>query len=70
MLIGVGSYVMAKQGEYQELFEEDTLVIVSGMIIGVGCFTFLVSFCGCCGAIKESTCLLNTVRIIISYDLI
>ncbi|XP_063954505.1 CD63 antigen-like isoform X1 [Lytechinus pictus] len=58
-LITVGSYVTAKQADYQELFAEDTLVIVCALTIAIGCFTFIVGFCGCCGAMKEGVCLLK-----------
>ncbi|XP_787729.3 CD63 antigen [Strongylocentrotus purpuratus] len=60
ILISVGSYVTAKQAKYQELFAEDTLVIVCALTIAIGCFTFIVGFCGCCGAMKEGVCLLKT----------
>lgn len=36
------------------------IVIAAYVLIGVGVFTLLVGFCGCCGAIKESNCLLYT----------
>ncbi len=31
------------------------------VFIGVGAFTFITGFAGCCGAIKESPCLLGVV---------
>ncbi|XP_071495508.1 CD63 antigen-like [Diadema antillarum] len=58
-LIGGGSYLMVKINDYSDLFAEDDIRIVGGVAIGVGCFAFLVGFCGCCGAIKESKCLLG-----------
>jgi uncharacterized membrane protein len=32
------------------------------VLIAVGAFTFITGFAGCCGAIKESPCLLGVVR--------
>ncbi len=34
-------------------------------IIGLGGFIFIISFCACCGAIKESKCLLGIVSLTI-----
>ncbi|XP_072178874.1 23 kDa integral membrane protein-like [Diadema setosum] len=59
-LITVGSYVTAERAQYEDLFADDYILIVTGLIIGVGCFVFIVGFCGCCGAVKEGTCLLKT----------
>jgi hypothetical protein len=35
------------------------------VLIGFGAFVFLVGFCGCCGAIRESKCLLGFVSVLI-----
>ena len=35
----------------------------SYVLIGVGGFIFIVGFLGCCGALKESQCMLGTVSI-------
>ncbi|XP_011664079.1 CD151 antigen isoform X2 [Strongylocentrotus purpuratus] len=59
VLISIGSWITARQQEYTDLFAEDTILIVTGITIGVGCFIFLVGFCGCCGALKEGTFLLK-----------
>ena len=53
---------MIEADRYEYLFgEEDTLTVVAGIIIGTGCFIFLVGFCACCGAMKEIVCLLQVV---------
>merc|ERR1711963_430560 len=39
--------------------DEDTLRTAAYILIGFGAFVFLVGFCGCCGAIRRSKCLLG-----------
>ncbi|CAB3225712.1 unnamed protein product [Arctia plantaginis] len=66
-LIGLG---VAALYQFQEVF--DTVLTQTNIdihflpyvVIGVGAFIFLVSFCGCCGAIVESKCLLITYAVI------
>ncbi|PIK34325.1 hypothetical protein BSL78_28849 [Apostichopus japonicus] len=65
VVLSIGSWMLAKSNEFLDLFSEDTLVVVAGMMVGVGCFAFLVGFCGCCGALKESKCLLYTYFILL-----
>jgi hypothetical protein len=38
-----------------------TLLSIGYAIIGVGSFMFLVGFCGCCGAIRESAIMIGVV---------
>lgn len=60
ILIAVGAYAMAEASKFSYLFgEEDTLTTVAGLMVGVGVIIFIVGFCGCCGAVKQSTCLLK-----------
>ncbi|EDO47592.1 predicted protein [Nematostella vectensis] len=58
-LMGVGIYVQLKIGDYVEL-QSVKYITGSIIIIAVGAFIALVSFFGCCGAIKEHRCLLAT----------
>jgi len=39
--------------------DQNSLYMVAYVLIGVGAFVFLVGFLGCCGAIKESQCMLG-----------
>ncbi len=53
---------MIESDKYAYLFgDENTLRVVAGIVIGTGCFIFLVGFCACCGAMKEIVCLLQVV---------
>ncbi len=59
--MGVGAWAVLQKTGYAEVsdFVSDPAII----IIAVGCFIFLVSFCGCVGALRENICLLKTVSI-------
>ncbi|XP_022082894.1 CD63 antigen-like isoform X2 [Acanthaster planci] len=61
VLIGLGGFVVARPGTYGNFFGDSTnlLNVASGVVIAVGCLVFLVAFAGCCGAMKESACLLK-----------
>ncbi|XP_041463031.1 CD63 antigen-like [Lytechinus variegatus] len=59
VLIGGGSYVAAKHNDYEDLFADNAILTVSWIAIGIGLFIFVVGFSGCCGAMKESSCLLK-----------
>ena len=64
ILIGMGASALANAGKYSYMFgEENTLQAAAGMTVGVGIIIFLVGFTGCCGACKQSTCLLKIVSI-------
>ena len=60
----MGASALANAGKYSYMFgEENTLQAAAGMTVGVGIIIFLVGFTGCCGACKQSTCLLKIVCI-------
>ena len=46
------------------------LVVAPILMIVVGCIVFVIAFFGCCGAIKENTCLLTTYAVILLIILI
>lgn len=58
-LLGVGIYVHLKIGDYVDL---SSVKYVTGSIIimTVGAIVAIIAFFGCCGAMKESRCLLGT----------
>ncbi|XP_041471258.1 23 kDa integral membrane protein-like [Lytechinus variegatus] len=60
VLIAGGAFVTAEYKSYVDhLFSKDTILVVSWTTIGIGVFIFVVWFAGCCGAIRENSCLLK-----------
>lgn len=71
--IAVGAYIAADKdlkllGDH--ITSGDHLKIAAYVIIAIGVITFIVGFCGCCGAIKENQCLLGTYILLLSIILI
>ncbi|XP_074659738.1 CD82 antigen-like [Tubulanus polymorphus] len=62
-ILGVGIWLRVDPGILQYLniiqTEDQYLSLASYILIGLGCFVFIVGFFGCCGAIKESRCMLG-----------
>lgn len=64
-ILGVGIWMIADKniGSYFEVLNIDThdqyFKYASYILIAFGVFVFLVGFCGCCGAIRGSKCLLG-----------
>ncbi|XP_046968022.1 23 kDa integral membrane protein-like [Vanessa cardui] len=63
-LIGLGVAVELQVSEVTEIFEDSQIFQLTpiGAIV-VGCIVFVVAFFGCCGAIRESNCMLVTYAI-------
>lgn len=59
-LLGLGIWMAVRASNFEDLFSEQNAAIVAYMMIGIGGLLFLIGFSGCCGAMRESTCLLNT----------
>lgn len=59
-------------GSYFEVLNIDThdkfFRYAAYILIAFGVFVFLVGFCGCCGAIRGSKCLLGLVRMFREAD--
>ena len=66
-LLAVGIWAKVDEGSLTRLIKaEDVaskLSVLAWVIIVVGAVVFIVGFLGCCGAIRESQCLLATVII-------
>ncbi|XP_055858692.1 23 kDa integral membrane protein-like [Episyrphus balteatus] len=63
LLIVFGSLVLSNLGDirdFADTFETSSIPI---SIIVIGCIIFIISFVGCCGAIREDTCLTMTYSI-------
>lgn len=63
-LLVVGILYLIDIGEVKEAIPNDfkNLELAPIFTIVVGSIIFFVAFLGCCGAVKESTCLLTSVR--------
>lgn len=61
-LIVVGLIISSENTQYNKVIDQD-YASAANVLIFLGCFVFFVSFFGCCGAIKESHCMIFTVSI-------
>lgn len=63
-LIVVGVIYQLDLNDYTNAVPEDyqSIGLASTLTIAIGCIIFLIAFFGCCGAVRESPCLLTTVR--------
>ena len=72
-LVGIGLWLRFDEGINQilketiqlELVELPHNIVYTGayVLIAAGAFIFVAGFCGCCGAIRESFCMLGVVSI-------
>jgi CD63 antigen len=60
----VGAIVKSNEPEYDGVYDQ-AYYGVAVLLIIVGCFITVVSFFGCCGAIRESKCMLYTFSAIV-----
>lgn len=57
-LIALGTYVRVEDNDYNSVFGKGGPFAPSNIMIAAGVFVFVVSFLGCCGAMKENKCML------------
>jgi hypothetical protein len=72
-LVGIGLWLRFDEGINKilketiqlELVELPHNIVYTGayVLIAAGAFIFVAGFCGCCGAIRESFCMLGVVSI-------
>ena len=67
-ILGIGIWAFVEknrfaQKEISDLY--DVLFDASIILIMVGIAAFIITFAGCVGALRENTCLLMTVRILL-----
>lgn len=60
-MIVVGAIPLFKLNDIREAFPENDPEIVPILVLILGSVIFTISFFGCCGAIKESQCMVSTV---------
>jgi hypothetical protein len=62
LISGVGTTIKAIYNNFDTLLE-DRFYSPATLLIAIGCIVFLVAFFGCCGAVRESTCMVMIVSI-------
>jgi len=61
VLFGTGIWIIADGSSFKNIVSTDPMIFGAVyLLIAVGAVIFVTGFLGCCGAIKESKCLLNT----------
>lgn len=66
VLFGAGIWVVVDGGSFKDIVSTDPLIFGAVyLLIVVGGVIFVTGFLGCCGAMRESKCLLNTFFIVV-----
>jgi len=60
-LLGVGIWARVQFSDYMKLSSHDYSTACY-VLISAGVVVIIIGFIGCCGALKERTCMLKTVR--------
>jgi len=63
-MVVIGVVIRAKLVNYHDFIEYD-LSSYPYILIGVGCVVFFIAYLGCCGAIKENSCMLFLYALIL-----
>lgn len=66
LFLGVGIWLVVSDAAEETITEKlhltvesETLEAIGYTVIGIGSFMFLIGFCGCCGAIRESAIMIG-----------
>ncbi|XP_003695409.1 CD9 antigen-like [Apis florea] len=62
MIISVGTTIYAVYEDFSH-FLDPSYFSPATLLIVVGIFVFIIAFLGCCGALRESTCMVLVVNI-------
>jgi hypothetical protein len=62
LIIGLGTTIQAIYNHF-DTFLEDRFFSPANLLIAIGCIIFVVAFFGCCGAARESTCMIMIVSL-------
>ncbi|KAM6321164.1 tetraspanin-8 [Aegotheles albertisi] len=58
IILGVSIWIRASQGIQQDIVIDSSVFVGVDLLIAVGSIIMVLGFLGCCGAIKESRCML------------
>jgi CD63 antigen len=64
-LLVLGALYFFKVGDFQPALEHSPIGVAPILLIILGAIVFVIAFFGCCGAIRESSCMLTTYAIIL-----
>jgi len=65
LIIGLGTTIHAIYNHFDS-FLEDRFFSPANLLIAVGCIVFIVAFFGCCGAARESTCMIMIFAVLLA----
>jgi len=66
VLFGTGIWIIADSSSFADIVSTDPMIFGAVyLLIVVGGVIFVTGFLGCCGAMKESKCLLNTFFLVV-----
>ena len=60
-ILGIGVWTKVDAGQFDSFLGNSGYSLSAYMMMAAGAFVAIVGFLGCCGAIKESRCLLGLV---------
>lgn len=63
--MGIGVWLTVSYDTYARILPSYHVLSADNLAIIAGCLTFLIAFCGCCGAWFQSKCLLTTYLVMI-----
>jgi len=71
-LMGISIWLVVdpEMSSYTNIVNNPLITAAMYLILAVGVFIFLIGFLGCCGACKESACMLSTYAFLIAVILI
>jgi len=66
VLFGTGIWIVADSNSFADIVSSDPMIFGAVyLLIAVGGVIFVTGFLGCCGAMRESKCLLNTFFLVV-----
>lgn len=68
-LIGIGAYIQIHMNKYLD-FLGNTYLNTSIILIIIGAVMLVVTFCGCCGACTDNSCLVYTYSVMLTLILL